>query len=84
MSLKEGSNDKTKTMQNTWPNICHGIKKRDDIDAGDGVLEYRTTSETAGVRNLESELINFLKLQGPLLLTWFNFNPSMDKQLHPS
>ena len=20
--------------------------------------------------------------QGPLLLTWFNFNPSMDKQLH--
>ena len=21
--------------------------------------------------------------QGPLLLTWFNFNPSMDKQLHP-
>ena len=22
-------------------------------------------------------------LLGPLLLTWFNFNPSMDKQLHP-
>ena len=22
-------------------------------------------------------------LQGPLLLTWFNFNPSMDKELHP-
>ena len=22
-------------------------------------------------------------LQGPLLLTWINFNPSMDMQLHP-
>ena len=24
-----------------------------------------------------------ISLQGPLLLTWFNFNPSMDKWIHP-
>ena len=27
-------------------------------------------------------LLNFPKQQGPSLLTWVNFNPSMDKQLH--
>ena len=29
---------------------------------------------------LTAEKDNLLYTKGPLLLTWFNFNPSMDKQ----
>ena len=28
---------------------------------------------------IDLSLVLYYKFQGPLLLTWFNFNPSMDK-----
>ena len=42
----------------------------------------------ASQRSIIAQKINFYINQvathlGPLLLTWFNFNPSMNKSLHP-
>ena len=58
------------------------------ILADDGYRMYIQVSIHHGHHNrikLTARYETFsMEKEGPLLLTWFNFNPSMDKQLDPS
>ena len=54
--------------------LWHPISRLRNFTGFGGQTSYRLVNRGPGV---------VANLLGPLILTWFNFNPSMDKQLHP-
>ena len=58
-------------VQHQYHNLCHLVRCLD--------IQFLLAKVSELNRSIGRIVLGTKEFQGPLLLTWFNFNPSMDK-----